>query len=90
MADVEMPDAGPSSAAKSKAPVAKGAKAGGADTNMEGKKRFEVKKVHFDILGPQISRLHDEVERGSPVGMGYCCGQLRYLSKPHYGSVYVL
>ncbi|KAI4223760.1 MAG: hypothetical protein L6R36_005191 [Xanthoria steineri] len=41
MNDVDMPDAGPSAAAKSKA-VSKTAKAGGAAD--EGKKRFEVKK----------------------------------------------
>lgn len=40
--DVDMPDAGPSAPAKSKA-VSKTAKAGGATD--EGKKRFEVKKV---------------------------------------------
>ena len=43
MADVEMPDAGPSVPAKSKG-VVKSAKAG-ADTGPDGKKRFEVKKV---------------------------------------------
>lgn len=44
-----MPDAGPSAAARSKAPATKSAKAGGADTSMEGKKRFEVKKVCFKM-----------------------------------------
>ena len=42
MNDIDMPDAGPSAPAKSKA-VSKTAKAGG--TADEGKKRFEVKKV---------------------------------------------
>lgn len=51
MADVEMPDAGPSSVAQSKEPATKSAKAGRADTNMDGKKRFEVKKVYFKMLG---------------------------------------
>ena len=43
MADVDMPDAGPSVPAKSKGAV-KSAKSG-ADTGPDGKKRFEVKKV---------------------------------------------
>ena len=47
MNDVDMPDAGPSAAAKSKA-VSKTAKAGGAAD--EGKKRFEVKKVRSSSL----------------------------------------
>ena len=51
MADVDMPDAGPSVPAKSKS-VVKSAKAG-ADTGSEGKKRFEVKKV-VPPLGPDI------------------------------------
>lgn len=42
MADVDMPDAGPSAPAKSKV-VAKTSKAGGTDAGSE-KKRFEVKK----------------------------------------------
>ena len=46
MADIEMPDAGPSAPAKTKAP-SKAAKAGGTDVAMEGKKRFEVKKVQI-------------------------------------------
>ena len=44
MADVDMPDAGPSVPAKTKAPGTKVAKSGG-DTGTDGKKRFEVKKV---------------------------------------------
>ena len=44
MADVDMPDAVPTAPAKSKA-TAKASKAGNADNAMEGKKRFEVKKV---------------------------------------------
>ena len=44
MADVDMPDAVPTALAKGKA-VAKASKAGNADNAMEGKKRFEVKKV---------------------------------------------
>lgn len=43
MADVDMPDAGPSAPAKSKGAV-KSAKSG-ADIGPDGKKRFEVKKV---------------------------------------------
>lgn len=43
MADVEMPDAGPSASAKSKATV-KSLKSGGVDGGVDGKKRFEVKK----------------------------------------------
>ena len=48
MADVDMPDAGPSAPAKAKASGAKVAK--GADAGTEGKKRFEVKKACFLIL----------------------------------------
>ena len=44
MADIDMPDAGPSAPAKTKAPT-KAARAGGTDVTTEGKKRFEVKKV---------------------------------------------
>ena len=46
MADVDMPDAGPSAptTGKSKA-VAKSSKAG-TDIGLDGKKRFEVKKVN--------------------------------------------
>ena len=43
MADVDMPDAGPSAPAKSKG-IIKSAKSG-ADVGSDGKKRFEVKKV---------------------------------------------
>jgi RING-box protein 1 len=42
MADVDMPDAGPSAPAKTKAPGAKSGK--GTEAGTEGKKRFEVKK----------------------------------------------
>ncbi|KAL9075173.1 MAG: hypothetical protein Q9161_001859 [Pseudevernia consocians] len=42
MADVDMPDAGPSAPAKSKGAL-RSVKAG-ADTGSDGKKRFEVKK----------------------------------------------
>ena len=44
MADVEMPDAGPSGAGKTKDPAAKSSKTGG-EVATDGKKRFEVKKV---------------------------------------------
>ena len=44
MADVEMPDAGPSGPSKTKDAVAKISKAGG-EAAVDGKKRFEVKKV---------------------------------------------
>ena len=43
MADVDMPDAGPSAPANLKAPT-KSSKTGGADAGSDGKKRFEVKK----------------------------------------------
>ena len=45
MADVDMPDAGPSASSKLKPSGVKTAKAGGTDTGTDGKKRFEVKKV---------------------------------------------
>ena len=47
MADVDMPDAGPSGSAapaKIKAPV-KSSKSGATEAGLDGKKRFEVKKV---------------------------------------------
>ena len=44
MADIDMPDAGPSAPPKTKVP-AKTSRAGGTDVAAEGKKRFEVKKV---------------------------------------------
>ena len=44
MADIDMPDAGPSAPSKIKVP-AKTSRAGAADVAAEGKKRFEVKKV---------------------------------------------
>lgn len=47
MNDIDMPDAGPSAPAKSKA-ASKTAKAGGGAD--EGKKRFEVKKAGFQRL----------------------------------------
>ena len=47
MADIDMADAAPPAPAKSKA-LAKSVKAGGsADISSDGKKRFEVKKVHL-------------------------------------------
>jgi len=45
MADVDMPDAGPSALAKSKVTGARAARSGAADAGSDGKKRFEVKKV---------------------------------------------
>ena len=50
MADVDMPDAGPSAPAKAKGTI-KTAKSG-ADIGSDGKKRFEVKKV-IPLSGPQ-------------------------------------
>lgn len=44
-----MPDAGPSTSAKGKAPAGKAAKVG-ADAGTDGKKRFEVKKVRPDSV----------------------------------------
>jgi len=43
MADVDMPDAGPSAPPKARALV-KSSKAGGVDAGSDGKNRFEVKK----------------------------------------------
>ena len=46
MADIDMPDAGPSASIKGKAPVVKASKAGAVvDNGTDSKKRFEVKKV---------------------------------------------
>lgn len=44
MADVDMPDAGPSAPAKAST-ATKAAQSGTVDTGANGKKRFEVKKV---------------------------------------------
>ncbi|CAO1604127.1 hypothetical protein XANCAGTX0491_007692 [Xanthoria calcicola] len=87
MNDVDMPDAGPSAAAKSKA-VSKTAKAGGAAD--EGKKRFEVKKVRSSPSTAirTSGSLRSSVERSSTMGVGHCCGQLCYLSQPHHGSLH--
>ena len=44
MADVDMPDVGPSTSAPTKAPI-KSSKSGAAEGGADGRKRFEVKKV---------------------------------------------
>jgi hypothetical protein len=49
MADVDMVDVGPPASSKGKASV-KSSKAGG-ESSSEGKKRFEVKKVHGPLTG---------------------------------------
>lgn len=90
MADVDMTDA-PS--ASGSAPVKKAtgkAKVGVTENGADGKKRFEVKKVKRSqqpckaYISPSNWLL---VERGSFMGVGYCCGQLRDLSKSHHGSL---
>lgn len=81
-----MPDAGPSTSAKGKAPVGKAAKVG-ADAGTDGKKRFEVKKVRPDSVQFHGTHLSLVVERSSSLGMGYRRGQLRHLPEPHHGSV---
>jgi len=79
MADVEMSDA-----------PAKTAKVG-TDSAVDGKKRFEVKKVakpqHVQESEWETDNL--EVECSGTLGLGYCSRQLCYLPQPHHGSVYV-
>lgn len=89
MADVDMPDAGPSAPAKTKAPT-KGSKAGG-EGGADGKKRFEVKKVHICWAFFWTAELKITiVECCSLMGLGHCGRQLCYLQKPHYGSMLVI
>ena len=89
MADVDMPDAGPSVPAKGKATV-KSSKSGAADGGLDGKKRFEVKKVrhqhdvHLDMLANCFV-----VECCSFMGVGHRCRQLCHLQKPYYGPLLV-
>ena len=49
MADVDMPDAGPSGTTKAKDHTAKNVKGGGVEAAMDSKKRFEVKKVYLPL-----------------------------------------
>lgn len=71
MADVEMTDAGPAAAPKSKS-TAKLAKSGAADSGSDGKKKFEVKKVgEHDSLRIATSN-PSVVECCGIVGLGYC------------------
>ena len=89
MADIDMADAAPAAPSKAKV-LAKGAKAGGsADAGSDGKKRFEVKKViYHDFDFSEWRPNKSAVERSSSLGMGHRGRQLRYLSKPHHGSLY--
>ena len=69
-----------------------GAKAKGTagDGGVDGKKRFEVKKVCKSGVDIYSDSEADEillVERSRSVGVGHCCRQLRYLQKPHHGSM---
>lgn len=41
--------------------------------------------IYYDFEADEILL----VERSRSVGMGHCCRQLRYLQKPHHGSMYV-
>lgn len=54
------------------------------------KKKFEVKKVHTDLLftATHILTGYSQVERRCPVGLGYRRRQLCHLPKPHHGLVY--
>lgn len=87
MADVEMVDAGA-------APKVKSSKAGVSDA-MDGKKRFEVKKVsynHAEMYARTGSGVltATSVERCGTMGMGHCGRQLCHLPQPHYGLVHRL
>jgi hypothetical protein len=85
MADVDMPDA-PTPAPASTAVTKK--KSGVDGEGKEGKKRFEVKKVYGTLIRTAWSRADGAlVECGGPLGVGYCCRQLRYLQEPHHGSL---
>lgn len=81
MADVDMTDA----------PVAKEGKAtAAAETGLQGKPKFEVKKASRPTAASKaVSADREAVECSSIVGMGHCGRQLRNLPKSHYGSLYV-
>ena len=91
MADIEMPDADPTSASKAKS-VTKASKSGApADSTGGEKKRFEVKKVGSVKFSHDSLRHADKgtsVECSGSLGMGYRSRQLCYLPKPHYGFMY--
>jgi hypothetical protein len=90
MADVDMSDeqtAGPTKV-RAKGPT-KAAKGGATLDSVDGKKRFEVKKVRkcwdFQVgAGVELTMI---VERGCTLGVGHSRRQLRYLSESHYGSL---
>ena len=91
MADVDMTDE-PTTSGAGPVKRAGGAKAKGTagDGGVDGKKRFEVKKVCKSGVDIYSDSEADEillVERSRSVGVGHCCRQLRYLQKPHHGSM---
>jgi hypothetical protein len=92
MADVDMTDAPSASGSAPGRKVAGKPKAAAGDGGVDGKKRFEVKKVR--IASPHNScYIHTSylfmylVECSSAMGMGYCCRQLCYLQKSHHGPL---
>ena len=76
MADIDMPDAGPSTLASSRATDAtKTSKSGGHTDSADGKKRFEVKKAGPLCCYVKVYSIADSVhavECSSFVGMGHC------------------
>ena len=90
MADIDMPDAGPSAPAGGKGKATVKSSKAGAGGGSEEKKRFEVKKVKYPVWSP--IRPHSWligciVERCRSMGLGHCGRQLRYLPESHHGSV---
>ena len=89
MADVDMPDAGPSTPVKASKTSLKSSKAGASEGIVDGKKRFEVKKVKEASMSP--SEMSPDrfvlVECCSSMGVGYCGGQLCYLQESHNGPL---
>lgn len=62
------------------------------DSAVDGKKKFEVKKVHNNRhLQSSVAQLTIVylVECRGAVGVGYCRGQLCHLPQPYHGLVYV-
>lgn len=73
MTDVDMVDAPPQSTSTSKKVTARSKASTASDRNADGKPRFEVKKVCYEIE-PFVSKFNRiKVECSSPLGLGYRC-----------------
>jgi hypothetical protein len=89
MADIDMTDAPSGSTAPAKKAVGKGKAGAGSEGGQDGKKRFEVKKVSLRLETSDTSLIYITVECCCSLGLGHRRRQLRYLQKPHHGSLYV-